>query len=102
MLTGMVGVGGGFLIVPALVLLSGLSIRDAVGTSLVVVSMKSMAGFAGYVGEIDVDYGVMLGFALVAMIGSLAGVVLSNRISGERFKVSFQRFSGFHGGYDSA
>jgi hypothetical protein len=88
-LTGMVGVGGGFLIVPALVLLSGLSIRDAVGTSLVVVSMKSMAGFAGYVGKIDIDYGTMLGFALVAIIGSLAGVLLSNRIPGEKLKVVF-------------
>jgi uncharacterized membrane protein YfcA len=91
-LTGMVGVGGGFLIVPALVLLSGLSIRDAVGTSLVVVALKSMAGFAGYVGEVDIDYGMMLGFALVAIIGSFAGALLSNRIPGERLKAGFSVF----------
>jgi hypothetical protein len=91
-LTGMVGVGGGFLIVPALVLLSGLSIRDAVGTSLVVVALKSMAGFVGYVGEVDIDYGMMLGFALVAIIASLAGAVLSNRIPGERLKAVFGIF----------
>ncbi len=91
-LTGMVGVGGGFLIVPALVLLSGLSIRDAVGTSLVVVALKSTAGFAGYVGEVNVDYGMMLGFALVAIIGSLAGALLSNRIPGERLKSVFGVF----------
>jgi len=97
-LTGMVGVGGGFLIVPALVLLSGLSIRDAVGTSLVVVALKSMAGFAGYVGEVDVDYGIMLGFALVAIIGSLAGALLSNRIPGERLKAVFSVFLVFMAG----
>ena len=98
LLTGMVGVGGGFLIVPALVLLSGLSIRDAVGTSLVVVSMKSVAGFAGYLGEIEVEYGVMLGFALVAIIGSLAGVLLSNRIPGQKLKVVFSIFMVFVAG----
>jgi hypothetical protein len=97
-LTGMVGVGGGFLIVPALVLLSGLSIRDAVGTSLVVVALKSMAGFAGYVGEVDIDYGMMLGFALAAIIGSLAGAVLSNRIPDERLKAVFGVFLVFMAG----
>ena len=97
-LTGMVGVGGGFLIVPALVLLSGLSIRDAVGTSLVVVALKSVAGFAGYVGEVDIDYSMMLGFSLVAIIGSLAGAVLSNRISGERLKTVFGIFLVFMAG----
>jgi uncharacterized membrane protein YfcA len=91
-LTGAVGVGGGFLIVPALVLLSGLSMRDAVGTSLVVVALKSIAGFAGYIGKVDIDYNMMLGFALVAIIGSFAGALLSSRISGEKLKAMFGVF----------
>jgi uncharacterized membrane protein YfcA len=97
-LTGMVGVGGGFLVVPALVLLSGLSIRDAVGTSLVVVALKSMAGFAGYVGVVDIDYGMMLGFSLVAIISSLAGAVLSNHIPVGRLKAVFGVFLVFMAG----
>ena len=88
-LTGMVGVGGGFLIVPALMLLSGLTIRDAVGTSLVIVTLKSIAGFTGYVGAVDIDYNMMIGFSLVAIIGSLAGASLSNRIPDERLRVVF-------------
>jgi hypothetical protein len=97
-LTGMVGVGGGFLIVPALVLLSGLSIRDAVGTSLAVVTLKSMAGFAGYVGSVQIDYGMMCGFALVAITGSFAGALLSSRISGDRLKAVFGIFLVFMAG----
>lgn len=97
-LTGMVGVGGGFLIVPALVLLSGLSIRDAVGTSLAVVALKSIAGFAGYVGSVEIDYGMMCGFALTAITGSFAGALLSNRISGDRLKAVFGVFLVFMAG----
>ena len=91
-LSGIVGIGGGFLIVPALVILSGMSIRDAVGTSLVVVTLKSIAGFVGYMGEVEIDYGMMIGFSLVAITGSLAGALLSNRIAGERLKTVFSGF----------
>ena len=91
-LTGMVGVGGGFLIVPALVLMSGLSIRDAVGTSLLVVAMKSIAGFAGYLGQVEIDYGVILGFACAAIVGSVAGAWLSGRISPRKLNVIFCAF----------
>jgi uncharacterized membrane protein YfcA len=96
--TGMVGVGGGFLIVPALVLFSGMSIRDAVGTSLAVVTLKSVAGFAGYVGEVEIDYGMMLGFSLAAIIGSFAGTMLSSRIPCDRLKAVFGMFLVFMAG----
>lgn len=97
-LTGMVGVGGGFLIVPALVLLSGMSIRDAVGTSLAVVTMKSVAGFAGYAGAVEIDYGLVLGFSLTAIIGSFAGAMLSNRIPSDQLKTIFGVFLVFMAG----
>ena len=75
-LTGLVGVGGGFLIVPALVLLGKVEMKDAVGTSLVVIAMKSAAGFAGYIGQVEVPWGFLAGFGAVAIVGILAGTYI--------------------------
>ncbi|MBI4998935.1 MAG: sulfite exporter TauE/SafE family protein, partial [Rhodocyclales bacterium] len=72
-LTGLVGVGGGFLIVPALVLLSGIPIRQAIGTSLAIVAIKSYAGFAGYFGAVPINYGLMASFTGVTVASSLVG-----------------------------
>lgn len=91
-LTGLVGVGGGFLIVPALVLLSGLSMKQAVGTSLAIVAVKSYAGFAGYAGDVTVDYGLMAIFTSIAVVGSVVGARFANRLSGEILKRSFAIF----------
>lgn len=75
-LTGMVGVGGGFLIVPALVLLGGISMNKAVGTSLLVIAMKSAAGFLGYLGQVDVPWIFMGWFSAAAVAGILGGASL--------------------------
>jgi hypothetical protein len=91
-LTGLVGVGGGFLIVPALVLLSGLSMKQAIGTSLAIVAIKSYAGFAGYAGAVDIDYGLMGVFTTVAIAGSLVGTHYAQRVSGEVLKRGFALF----------
>lgn len=91
-LTGIVGVGGGFLIVPALVLLSGLSMKKAVGTSLSIVSLKSFAGFAGYAGSVSIDYQMMGIFTVIAVIGSLAGSQLGHRLPAELLKRGFGGF----------
>ena len=72
-LTGLVGVGGGFMIVPALVLLGKLPMKEAVGTSLLVIAMKSAAGFAGYLGQVEVQWMFMGVFTAVAVAGILAG-----------------------------
>ena len=64
------GVGGGFLIVPALVLLSGLNMKQAVGTSLSIVAIKP---FAGYAGAVAIDYSLMGTFTAVAITGSFIG-----------------------------
>ena len=66
-LTGVVGVGGGFLIVPALVLLARLPMKQAVGTSLVVIAMNSAAGFTGYLGRVPIRWGFLLAFTAVAI-----------------------------------
>lgn len=91
-LTGLVGVGGGFLIVPALVLLSGIPMKQAVGTSLAIVAAKSVAGFAGYAGAVPIDYALMATFTAIAVAGSFAGAMLSHRLSAERIKRSFAVF----------
>jgi uncharacterized membrane protein YfcA len=91
-LTGLVGVGGGFLIVPALVLLSGIPMKIAIGTSLVIVAAKSYAGFAGYVGSVPVDWAMMGAFTLLTVAGSFAGTRIAHRFSHERLKKSFAIF----------
>lgn len=91
-LTGVVGVGGGFLIVPALVLLSRLPMKQAVGTSLAIVAVKSYAGFAGYAGAVPIDYALMGLFTAVAIAGSFVGTHFAARISGEALKRGFAIF----------
>ena len=91
-LTGIVGVGGGFLIVPALVLLSGLSMKNAVGTSLSIVALKSFAGFAGYAGSVAIDYPLMGLFTGIAIVGSVAGSQLGHRLPAELLKKGFGGF----------
>ncbi|MFK5987092.1 MAG: sulfite exporter TauE/SafE family protein [Pseudomonadota bacterium] len=91
-LTGIVGVGGGFLIVPALVLLSGLSMKKAVGTSLSIVALKSFAGFSGYAGSVTIDYQMMGIFTIIAVIGSVAGSQLGHRLPAQLLKRGFGGF----------
>jgi uncharacterized membrane protein YfcA len=91
-LAGLVGVGGGFLIVPALVLLSRLPMKQAVGTSLSIVAIQCYAGFAGYLGKVPIDYGLMATFAAVAISGSIIGTRFAHRLSPERLKRAFGVF----------
>lgn len=72
-LTGLVGVGGGFLIVPALVLLGDLPMKLAVGTSLLVIAMKSASGFVGYLGTPGIDAVFMATFSAAAVVGIVIG-----------------------------
>jgi uncharacterized membrane protein YfcA len=72
-LTGLVGVGGGFLIVPALVLLVRIPMKQAVGTSLAVISLKSATGFLGYLGQVEIDWSFIGLFTAVAIGGILIG-----------------------------
>jgi uncharacterized protein len=90
--TGMVGAGGGFLVVPALVLLGGLPMELAIGTSLVVIAMKSFAGLAGHLGHVDVDWPITLAVTAAAVLGSFAGGRLAGRIPGEVLRRGFGIF----------
>lgn len=96
-LTGFVGVGGGFLIVPALVLLGGLPMHLAVGTSLVIITLKSFTGFAKYLdvlGDLGLalDWRILLIVTGVGVAGSFAGRLLGNRISQARLQRIFALF----------
>lgn len=91
-LTGLVGVGGGFLIVPALVLLSGMPMKLAIGTSLVIVAAKSYSGFAGYVGAVPVDWTTMGMFTALTVAGSFAGTRIAHRFSHEKLQKGFAVF----------
>ncbi|GAA3341181.1 sulfite exporter TauE/SafE family protein [Amorphoplanes nipponensis] len=90
--TGLVGAGGGFLVVPALALLGGLSMPIAVGTSLVVIAMKSFAGFAGYLSSVPINWALAAAVTTAAVLGSLAGSRLAGRIRADLLRRAFGWF----------
>lgn len=92
LVTGLVGVGGGFLVVPALTLLGGLAMPVAVGTSLLVIAMKSAAGLAGYLVNVDIDWGLAALVTGAAVAGSLVGGRLTDRIHEAVLRKSFGGF----------
>jgi uncharacterized membrane protein YfcA len=85
-LTGLFGVGGGFLIIPALVLLLGLPMTVAVGTSLLIIVINSIAGFGAHATDIDVDYDIATAFTLAAVVGSLVAARFATRLPAERLR----------------
>lgn len=91
-ITGLVGAGGGFLVVPALVLLGGLPIQVAVGTSLVVIAMKSFAGFAGYLGSTSVNWTYAALITGAAVFGSVLGARLAGVIPPDKLRKGFAWF----------
>lgn len=91
-LTGLVGAGGGFLIIPALVVLSKLPMKEAVGTSLVIIALKSLIGFFGEGGETVIDWQLMLTVTAFAVGGIFIGSYLSKKIDGAKLKPAFGWF----------
>jgi len=92
-ITGLVGAGGGFLIIPALVLLAKLPMKQAVGTSLVIIAAKSLIGFTGDLrGDEVIDWNFLMIFSAIAIGGIIAGSLLSKRIPNEKLKPAFGWF----------
>jgi len=91
-LTGLLGVGGGFLIVPALVMLIGIPIHQAVGTSLVIIAMNSFSGFLGHLDGPALDYGLIAVFVAAGLVGTFAGAKLGQRIPADRLRTMFAIF----------
>ncbi len=90
--TGLVGAGGGFLVVPALNLLGGLPMAIAVGTSLLVIAMKSFAGLGGYLLSVQFDWPLIGAFTAIAVAGSFLGSALAGRIPEKSLRKGFGYF----------
>jgi hypothetical protein len=92
-LTGLVGAGGGFLIIPALVLLAKMPMKKAVGTSLFIIAAKSLIGFTGDLkGTEVIDWKLLLLFTTASVFGIVIGILLAKKIPGEKLKTSFGWF----------
>jgi uncharacterized membrane protein YfcA len=92
--TGIVGAGGGFLIIPALVLLVGLPMKKAVGTSLIVIAVNSLVGFMGDMHLVhEIDFQLMIILSALAISGVFAGTFLSRFINGRNLKSGFGWFA---------
>jgi len=91
--TGLVGAGGGFLIIPALVVLTNLDIKKAIGTSLVIIALKSILGF--FLGDaliMSIDWNFLIVFTSITIIGIFLGVYIGNFIDGNKLKKGFGYF----------
>lgn len=92
MLTGLVGVGGGFLVVPALVILARVPMKQAVGTSLLVIALNSAAGSLGYIGQVGLPWDFVALFTLIAIAGVFAGTYLVRFVSQDALRKAFAVF----------
>ena len=90
--TGLVGAGGGFLVVPVLALAGGLTMHEAIGTSLLVIALKSAAGFAGHASHVQVDYVLAATLTGFAIVGSLIGSTLSGHVDAKNLRKGFAWF----------
>jgi uncharacterized protein len=88
-LSGLVGAGGGFLIVPALTLFGGLSMREAIGTSLFVIALQSFAGFAGHIAHVELDWMLVAVVTGGAVAGTLIGAFAGKRVSPDNLRRGF-------------
>ena len=88
-ISGLVGAGGGFLIVPALVLFGGLPMREAVGTSLLVIGLQSFAGFAGHLAHVTLDVPLVATITSASVVGSLVGARFAARVPAELLRRAF-------------
>ena len=92
LVTGIVGAGGGFLIIPALVLLAKLPMKQAVATSLLIIAAKSLIGFIGDIETMEIAWSFLLPFTALSVVGIFVGVWLQKFINGNRLKTGFGWF----------
>lgn len=99
LIAGFVGAGGGFLIIPALVLFAGHSMRVAIGTSLMIIALQSLFGFAGDISRgINFEWSLLVTVAIIAIIGISVGSALAQKIKEQKLKTVFGWFVLFMGG----
>jgi hypothetical protein len=90
--TGILGAGGGFLLIPTLVLVLGMPMKEAVGTSLLIIALNSLIGFAGDVGHFSIDWIFLLKITAIAMAGILIGGSIAKRVDAASLKKGFGWF----------
>lgn len=88
-LTSLIGAGGGFVIVPALVLLAKVPVKAAVGSSLLIITMNALSGFVGYIGQVAINWPLVGSFTSVAAVGAIAGTRLVPYVPQQRIKQGF-------------
>lgn len=98
-LTSMIGAGGGFVIVPALVLLARVPVKPAVGSSLLIITLNALSGFVGYIGQVPIDWLLVVSFTGVAAVGAVIGTRMNRRLPQARIKQSFAILIIVLGGY---
>ncbi|MDY3511509.1 sulfite exporter TauE/SafE family protein, partial [Riemerella anatipestifer] len=91
-ITGLVGAGGGFLIIPALVMILGLKMKEAIGTSLLIITLSSTIGFISSLDKVAIDWYFLLSFTGLSILGVLLGLALSKRVDGKKHKPAFGWF----------
>lgn len=91
-ITGLVGAGGGFFIIPALVIFSKLPMKKAIGTSLLIITINSLIGFLSSLSHHQIDWNLLLIVTALAIGGIFAGNWLSHKVSGEKLKKAFGWF----------
>jgi uncharacterized membrane protein YfcA len=91
-LTGLVGVGGGFAIVPALVLLGKVPMKKAIGTSLLIIIFNSITGFLGYLGNVSLDWNLMFSFIIAASLGTVPGAYFAQYVPAHKLQKTFGYF----------
>ncbi len=88
-LTSLIGAGGGFVIVPALVLLAGVPVRPAVGSSLLIIAMNALSGLLGYIGQVPIDWPLVGSFTGLAAVGAVLGTRFNRLVPQRRIKQGF-------------
>jgi uncharacterized membrane protein YfcA len=90
--TGFLGAGGGFLLIPSLVLILKMPMKNAIGTSLLIIALNSLIGFTGDLGHFEFDWKFLIFITLIAIMGIFAGGLLANKIDGNKLKKGFGWF----------
>tara|TARA_B110000003_G_scaffold54069_1_gene53932 strand:- start:695 stop:1489 length:795 start_codon:yes stop_codon:yes gene_type:complete len=91
-LTGLIGAGGGFIIVPALVLFANLKIKNAVATSMVIITVNALFGFCSDISQINIDWFFLIIITFISILGIILGSYLSNFVNEQSLKKNFARF----------
>lgn len=89
LVTGLLGAGGGFLLIPALVLLVKLPMKEAIGTSLLIIALNSLIGFTGDLGQHRTDWRLLLTLSFLAIAGIFVGGLVARKIPGDKLRVAF-------------